>query len=366
MIKPINMRISGIPTNVDQSTAAIFRSRIIRAVEDLTKDLDVGVSDVLLSTKGAPGDGIRSADSNDHSSLVERSQQYKSVEPSWKLQHLIVSPEVEEELFTAIESIQLESLVFDAWGLRAIEPFPRSALNFHGSPGTGKTLAAHGVASELGKNIIVASYAQIESKYHGDGPKNVEAIFHAAERDNAVLFIDEADSLLSKRLTNVQQGSEQAINSMRSQLLICLEKYKGIVIFATNLVENYDTAFETRVRHVHFPKPDYLARREIWRKHLLPTLPLSDDVSIDLLAQAENDFCGREIKNSVIDAALQVARNRRNVITHQDIATAINKIVDARKALKTDTSNSSQFSPSEQDEIAIKVKSAFQNKLSND
>ena len=48
-------------------------------------------------------------------------------------------------------------------------------------------------------------------------------IFHAAERDDAVLFLDESDSLLSKRLTNVTDGSAQAINSIRSQLLICLE-----------------------------------------------------------------------------------------------------------------------------------------------
>jgi SpoVK/Ycf46/Vps4 family AAA+-type ATPase len=91
--------------------------------------------------------------------------------------------------------------------------------------------------------IIEASYAHIKSMYHGEGPKNVEALFYAAQAQNAILFIDEADSLLSRRLTNVNQGSEQAINSMRSQLLICLERFKGVVIFATNLVQNYDPAF---------------------------------------------------------------------------------------------------------------------------
>ncbi len=65
-------------------------------------------------------------------------------------------------------------------------------------------------------------------------------------------FFDEADSLLSKRLTSVSQGSEQAINSMRSQLLICLEEFRGIVIFATNLVINYDQAFLTRLISVEF------------------------------------------------------------------------------------------------------------------
>src|SRR6059058_4833972 len=142
-----------------------------------------------------------------------------------------------EDLLSAVEVIQVERKVFDEWGLRRIQPFPHSALNFHGPPGTGKTLAAHAVAHRLNRSIMIASYAEIESKFHGEGPKNVKAIFHAAERDDAILFIDEADSLLSKRLTEVTQGSEQAINSMRSQLFICLQEFRGVVIFATNLVE---------------------------------------------------------------------------------------------------------------------------------
>ncbi|MGD1914201.1 MAG: hypothetical protein ACFB2X_26200 [Rivularia sp. (in: cyanobacteria)] len=81
--------------------------------------------------------------------------------------------------------------------------------------------------------------------------------------------------MLSKRLTNANQGSERAANSICSQLLICLEKFKGVVIFATNLVENYDKAFETRVRHIHFPMPDEKARYLIWQNHLPPELPLA-------------------------------------------------------------------------------------------
>ena len=58
------------------------------------------------------------------------------------------------------------------------------------------------MASYLDKPILMASYAEVESKYVGDGSKNIEAVFHAAERDGAVLFIDEADSLLSRRLVD--------------------------------------------------------------------------------------------------------------------------------------------------------------------
>src|SRR5258708_21599866 len=163
---------------------------------------------------------------------------------------------VRECLICGGEVMRVEHKGFDEWGLRTIQPFPHSALNFHGPPGTGKTLAAHTIAHTLKRSILVASYAEIESKFHGEGPKNVKAIFHSAERDHAILFIDEANSLLSKRLTEVTQGSEQAINSMRSQLFICLQEFRGVVIFATNLVENYDKAFETRVRYLHFPLPN--------------------------------------------------------------------------------------------------------------
>ena len=152
-------------------------------------------------------------------SLAERAEQYHSQKPNFSMEQLIVPESVKQELLLASRISILEKQVFDEWGLRDIQPFPYSALNFYGSPGTGKTLAAHALASYLNRNILLASYAQIESMFHGEGPKNVEALFYAAERDNAVLLIDESDSLLSKRLTNVTQGSEQAINSMRSQLL---------------------------------------------------------------------------------------------------------------------------------------------------
>ncbi len=268
---------------------------------------------------------------------------------------LIVPQALKDELLLAIETIRLEPLVFDTWGLRAIEPFPRSALNFHGAPGTGKTLAAHGVAAAIGTNILVASYAQIESMYHGEGPKNVEALFHAAQRDGAVLFIDEADSLLSRRLTNVTQGSEQAINSMRSQLLICLEKYRGVVIFATNLVANYDPAFETRVRHIHFPLPDADAREAIWRKHLPETLPLAPDVDLPALALAETVFCGRDIKNAVVNAALQTARHGATCLCQQELLAAICRIVEAREALRTSAST-----PGTTDDVKERIQQAVQ------
>ncbi len=271
---------------------------------------------------------------NMEDSKETKSLQYEAVNPLYNFERVILPKAVLEELESAINILNVEKIVFENWGLKKVEPYPRSALNFYGPPGTGKTMAAHAIASKLNKKIIVASYAQIESKYHGEGPKNVEALFYAAEKNNAILFIDEADSLLSKRLLNVTQGSEQAINSMRSQLLICMEKFKGIVIFATNLVTNYDYAFETRVQNVEFSLPDVATRKRIWEMHLIPSIPLASDINTKTLAERFQGFCGRDIKNAVVKACVTVAVNHGNYVCQKDIFKASEYIEEERKKLR--------------------------------
>lgn len=252
-----SLKIDGIPKNLTDTDTALFRTRIYRAYEGLPEDskktFHITITNNSYDAKNSPikvQANQQNTSSNGNDSPEKRVEQYLPIIPYFTMEQLVVDEELREELESAIALIKLEGKVFDDWGLRQIEPFPRTALNFYGVPGVGKSLGAHAIAYALGKLIIVASYAQIESKFLGDAPKNVEALFQAAEEYNAVLFIDEADSLLSKRMSNVSQGSERAANSLTSQLLICLEKFRGVVIFATNLVENYDHAFETRVRHI--------------------------------------------------------------------------------------------------------------------
>jgi ATP-dependent 26S proteasome regulatory subunit len=263
-------------------------------------------------------------------SIEAMARRYVSRVPEFAFERLIVPEAVLKDLLAVVEITKVESLVFEQWGLRAIEPHPRAVLNFHGPSGTGKTLAAHAVAAHLGKKILLGSYADIESKYHGDGPKNVQAIFHAAQRDDALLFIDEAESLLSKRLLNVTQGSESAINSMRSQLLINLERFEGIVIFATNLVESYDSAFETRIRNVRFLMPDEACRRKIWESHLPAKLPLAEDVDLDRLAREASDLCGRDIKTAVVDTAVRAALAGVKRVRLADLMASIERLRAAR------------------------------------
>lgn len=342
---PFDLVIQGIPDDIPLTVDALCRSRLHHAVTELLhkarlKDLKITVATASTPFDVHTGPSVEAETtgqtrSSDDPPIEIRALQYKAQQPFFTFEQLVVPEALKEDLLSAVEVIRVERKVFDEWGLRKIQPFPHTALNFHGPPGTGKTLAAHAIAHRLNRSIMVASYAEIESKFHGEGPKNIKAIFHAAERDHAILFIDEADSLLSKRLTEVTQGSEQAINSMRSQLFICLQEFRGVVIFATNLVENYDKAFETRVRYLHFPLPDEQCRREIWRRHLVPQLPVAEDVSPGQLAAYADDICGRDIRNAVVDAAVKGARYGKDRIEQRDLIEAVNRIKAARAAVKS-------------------------------
>jgi len=366
MNKVPKIDVYGIPNAVPETIAAVCRSRLVNAVSKLLDETNIENIQITVGTQSEiqkngqqpsaasdiePGENK----SNYDLSPEDRAKKYQPTQPLFTFEQLVVTKEVEDDLLLAVDLIELESKVFDEWGLREVEPFPRTALNFHGKPGTGKTLAAHAIASKINRPILVASYAQIESMYHGEGPKNVEAIFMAAERENALLFIDEADSLLSKRLTSVNQGSEQAINSMRSQLLICLERFRGVVIFSTNLVQNYDKAFETRVRHVNFPMPDEPCRQKIWAKHLPDKMPKAKNVSLEELSKVD-DVCGRDIKNAVIDAAMRVARQGRDKI---ELADFINSIEQIKKSRINVDSESRSLSSEEKKEIGEKIKATL-------
>jgi len=285
-----------------------------------------------------PADDVEDA----RQEMLARMKNYVADDAKISFDMLQVPDATRKTIVRALNRIKLEREVFDEWGLYAIMPNPVCALSFYGTPGSGKTMAADAIAAYLGKKIIRANYADIESKYHGEGPKNVDAIFRAAEEQDAVLFIDEADALLSKRLTNVTQGSEQAINSMRAQILICLERFHGIVIFATNLVVNYDRAFVSRLISIEFPFPNAEIREKIWRAHLLPTegtkvrlkIPLADDIDFKGLAQ-NYEVCGRVIRNVVVSACVEARSRGESPLTNDHLLAALHdEIKRAEKLLK--------------------------------
>lgn len=137
---------------------------------------------------------------------IRLSRNYTANPPRYTFDQVILPKKGLEQIESTIGVLQVAPKVSDEWGFRAIIPTASAALSFYGHSGTDKSMVAEALATRLGKKILMATYADIESKFHGEGPKMVKAIFVAAEREDAVLFLDESDSLLSKRLTNVSTG----------------------------------------------------------------------------------------------------------------------------------------------------------------
>lgn len=269
-----------------------------------------------------------------------------SISPRFTLENdVALAPDVIKQLDEAKAKIDHYQKIYIDWGFSAVDPQGNGiVLNFYGPPGTGKTLTAEALAGSLSLSILSISIADLESKFMGETAKNIAALFKQAANENAVLFFDEADTLLGKRLSSVTQGIDNEVNAMRSTLLIELEKHPGIVIFATNFVKNYDSAFLSRItHHIGFTLPGESERKHIWNKLIVAAIPLfgEREMIIDQATSLSGGLSGRDIRNAMrlaLPKAVMETANQALAMHH--IESAINQIRDAYMAItKTPASN---------------------------
>jgi SpoVK/Ycf46/Vps4 family AAA+-type ATPase len=233
----------------------------------------------------------------------------ETVVPERTLSEVVLPPQTRRTLDQALAEVRNHTLIFSRWGLGERHTSGRGlAFNFAGPPGTGKTICAEAIAHALGKKLLVVDYAEAESMWLGETPKNIVAAFRAASEQNAVLFFDEADAIATRRSTGAGSAPDRERNLTVNVLLRELETFNGIVIFATNLAANFDRGFERRIRtHVLFEIPGAEERARIWRLQIHPTkTPLGPDVDFKQLAE-RYIATGGDIKNAVIKAAAAAA-----------------------------------------------------------
>lgn len=298
----------------------------------------------------------------------KRKATFIPVSPKYSLDKVIMNDDMSEQIEDALSIIRNRKKIYEEWGFNEVDPQPKAILSFWGPPGTGKTMCAHGIASAMNQKILAVNYAEIESKYAGESPKNLIAAFNAAQENNAILFFDEADSFLGKRISNVQSGHDQSINSLRSQMLIQLEDFEGIVIFATNLVKNFDPAFETRIlRHIKFDLPDEKARAAIFETLLPSRVPMDHKLFHDdyvLFATDSEGFSGRDIRNSILDALSYAAKTNLSVITNDVFVGAIEKRQESYKKLKEEKiADNKEITENIKNSIIEKAKKDFNEAL---
>jgi SpoVK/Ycf46/Vps4 family AAA+-type ATPase len=252
-------------------------------------------------------------------------------EPRHDLDKLVLHAEVKTDILAGLRALEIRDDLDRVWNLSAIQPQQgRCILNFYGPPGTGKTRAALGIAHRLRKPLYQVDYSAVISKYLGDTAKHIKAAFQAAREHGAILFFDEADSLLSKRVATGESCST-SINQNRNCLMQELDRFDGVVIVTTNLFENYDPALLRRIqRHIKFRLPDASMRRELFALHL----PNPERVRADfaVLAELSRGLSGGDILNiclNAIYAGSTDANPERWEVTHTMIEAEIKK---ARKA----------------------------------
>ena len=219
----------------------------------------------------------------------------------------IVLPEHSKKLMkTACNQVRYRHKVYDTWGFSDKIAYGKSvSMIFTGPPGTGKTMAAQIIAAELGLDIYRISLANVVSKYIGETEKNLDEIFEKAKKSKVVLFFDEADVLFSKR-TEVKDSNDKYSNMESAFLLQKIEEYNGIVILATNLVQNFDEAFKRRMKlMIDFPFPDAERRTEMWKRAFPEKLPL-DNIDFDYLVNSF-ELSGSNIKNIALHSAFLAA-----------------------------------------------------------
>jgi SpoVK/Ycf46/Vps4 family AAA+-type ATPase len=233
----------------------------------------------------------------------------ESIAPRRTFDDVILPAATKRTLDLALSQVTQHDLIFHRWGFGERHAGGQAlAFNFAGPPGTGKTICAEAIAHALGRRLLVVRYAELESMWMGETPKNIAAIFRTAREEGAVLFFDEADAIASRRSTSIDQGLLRESNTVVSVLLQELERYNGVVIFATNVAANLDPAFERRIRtHVLFEMPGPEEREQIWRVQMHPTrTPLASDVDFHSLAE-RYAVSGGDIHNAVLKAALAAA-----------------------------------------------------------
>jgi SpoVK/Ycf46/Vps4 family AAA+-type ATPase len=285
----------------------------------------------------------------------------ESITPRRTFEDVILPPATRRALDQALVQVTSYNLVFNRWGLGERHPTGLAiAFNFAGPSGTGKTICAEAIAHALGRRLLIVRYAEVESMWMGETPKNVAAVFRLAREQNAVLLFDEADAIAARRSSTLMHGFDRESNSVVTVLLQEIETFDGVVIFATNMAANFDPAFERRIRtHVLFEMPGVTEREQIWRVQMHPTrTPLAADVDFRRLADLYA-VSGGDIRNAVLKAALTAASEPGpdvdKVIRQRHLEEGIRDVIAGKRAMQQSLTRPQEIVQAEQLAEALRV-----------
>ncbi|MDH3657541.1 MAG: CDC48 family AAA ATPase [Nitrosopumilus sp.] len=215
-----------------------------------------------------------------------------------------------------------EPTKFTKMGIRP----PKGAL-IYGPPGCGKTLLGRALATETGANMILVRGPEILSKWLGESEKAIREIFRKAKASSpCVVIFDELDSL-----ARYKSGEGGAGETILSQLLTEMEEgtsSRVVVVGITNRPDILDNALVRTGRLdlvLYVPPPDEKGRLETI-KILTKKMPLANDVKLQEIAVATQNYTGADLAALCREAAVLAMRNNASKISSQDFANSLKQV----------------------------------------
>merc|ERR1719440_1376385 len=223
------------------------------------------------------------------------------------------------------EAVELPLTHFELYRQIGIDP-PRGVLMW-GPPGTGKTMMAKAVANHTTAAFIRVVGSEFVQKYLGEGPRMVRDVFRLAkENAPAIIFIDEVDSIATKRF-DAQTGADREVQRILMELLTQMDGFDQSVnvkvIMCTNRADTLDPALlrPGRLdRKIEFPLPDRRQKRLIFQV-CTSKMNLSEEVDLEDYVSRPDKLSGAEISAICQEAGMQAVRHNRYVILPKDFET---------------------------------------------
>lgn len=245
--------------------------------------------------------------------LIKEQEIFELIEPKKNLEDVVLNDKTRELLEALLK--QMDKTVVHRlkdWGIKDKKRGIDARIIFYGPAGTGKTMTALALAKSLKKQVLSFDCSKILSMYVGESEKNVRKIFDTYKelcnktRSEPVLLLNEADQFLSSRTANATQGSDKMHNQMQNIFLEQIERFDGLLIATTNLLENIDKAFSRRFNYkLEFAKPNQKQREQIWRNMIPSHLPLEE--GFDFVALSKFDLTGGQIELVLKNTAYKIA-----------------------------------------------------------
>jgi proteasome regulatory subunit len=235
----------------------------------------------------------------------------------------------------------VEDPLVNAETFREVGVEPPSGVLLHGPPGTGKTMLAKAVANETDATFIKMAGSELVRKFIGEGARLVRDLFElAAEREPAVIFIDEIDAVATTRTDSKTSGDAEVQRTMM-QLLSEMDGFddRGEVriMAATNRFDMLDEAILRPGRFdrlIEVPKPDVEGRKRILEIHA-SELNLGDDVDFDEIAEELEGYSGADIAALTTEAGMFAIRDEREEVRMADFRDANEKIEETSEEAPT-------------------------------